>query len=29
LANAIITDKNRISDEARRRLDPIAGKYLG
>jgi 5'-methylthioadenosine phosphorylase len=29
LANAIITDKSRISDEARRRLDPIAGKYLG
>ena len=28
LANAIITDKNHISDEARRRLEPIAGKYL-
>ncbi len=28
LANAIITSRNHISDEARRRLNPIAGKYL-
>ena len=28
LANAIITNRSHISDEARRRLNPIAGKYL-
>ena len=28
LANAIITNRSHISDEARRRLGPIAGKYL-
>jgi 5'-methylthioadenosine phosphorylase len=29
LANAIITDPARITDEQRRRLDAIAGRYLG